>query len=84
MPPGYLRAVIDAGRHVSSYTAGELAAMSGLHLAALAFRAEDESAALWREHADDEGRLPPRIAERASLLTRLSDVLALMARHAGS
>ena len=81
---GNLAAVIDAARHVSSDTAGELAAMSGLDLAVLAIRAEDESAALWHEHADDAGRLPPEIAERASLLSRLSDVLALMARHAGS
>ena len=81
---GSFAAVIEAARHVSSYTAGELAAMSGLDLAVLAFRAEDESAALWHEHVDDAGRLPPEIAERASLLSRLSDVLALMARHAGS
>ncbi len=76
--------MIDAGRHVSTYTAGELAAMSGVDLAALAFRAEDESAALWHEHADDQGRLPARIAERASALARLGDVLSLMARHAGT
>jgi hypothetical protein len=61
--------VIEAARHVSSH---------------LAFRAEGESAASWREHADDDGRLPPEIAERASLLARLSAVLGLMARHAGS
>ncbi len=76
--------MIESRRHVSSYTAGELAEMSGLDLAVLAFRAEDESAAVWREHIDDGGRLPPAIAERALLLSRLSDVLALMARHAGN
>ena len=57
--------------------------MSSLDLASLAFRAEDDAATLIQEDADGEGRLPDGLQARYTHLVRLSDVLSLMARHAG-
>ena len=71
--------VPDAARDLGSYTAAELAALTRLELAGLAMRAEEEAASLWREHQDDDGRVPAGVEERAAHLASLSELYALLA-----
>lgn len=81
---GYLHAaMIDEQRTLDSYTVDELARMPRLALAGLAMRAEEESAAMWAEHSDALGEVPPDVEERARHLSRLSEVFARLAGHAG-
>ena len=81
--PGYLRAaMIDEERALGSYTLDELARMPRLALAGLAMRAEETSAAMWAEHRDGLGRVPPDVEERAMSLSRLSGLFAELASEA--
>ena len=73
----------DSDRDLGSYTAAELAALSRLELAGLAMRAEEESASLWREHHDDDGRVPAAVQDRAIRLASLSDLDAYLAYRDG-
>jgi len=73
----------DDGRDPRSYTAAELEALTSLELAALAMRAEEASASLWREHQDDRGRVPPDVERRAAELSSLSERYADLAGRAG-
>ena len=73
----------DSDRDLGSYTAAELAALSPLELAGLAMRAEEESASLWREHHDDDGRVPVEVQERVARLASLSDLYAYLAYRDG-
>jgi hypothetical protein len=72
--------MIDSGRDLYSYTAGELSEMSRVELAQLAVKADEESAALWREHHDARGDVPPGVEERARQLSRFSDLFAFLAK----
>ena len=73
----------DDVRDLGSYTAAELAALTRLELAGLAMRAEEEAASLWREHQDDDGRVPAQVEDRAAQLASLSDLYALLAYRDG-
>lgn len=73
----------DDVRDLRSYTAAELAGLTRLELAGLAMRAEEESAALWREHQDDRGQVPPHVERRAAELSSLGDLYAQLALRVG-
>jgi hypothetical protein len=75
--------MIDEQRTLESHTVDELARMPRIALAELAMRAEEESAAVWAEHSDERGEVPPHVEERARHLSRLSEVFARLAGHAG-
>lgn len=83
LPGGYQPVMADDVRDLWSYTAAELAGLTQLELAGLAMRAEEESAALWHEHQDDRGRVPPHVEQRAAELSSLGDLYARLARRAG-
>ena len=59
-------------------------ALSALHLARLSLRAEEDADALWWEHRDVGGGVPPAIAARMAELSRLSDRLGELALGARS
>ena len=71
--------MVHAGRDVCSYTLGEVAGMSALDLAARAIQAEEKSSALWREHMDTEGRVPPDVEARSRHLSRVSEIFGILA-----
>ena len=73
----------DGERTLGSYTRDELARMPRLALARLAMWAEEASAAMWAEHRDELGRVPPDVEERARHLSRLSGLFADLASEAG-
>jgi hypothetical protein len=74
-------AMIDFGREIRSYTAGEIAEMSPLELASLALKAEEESAALWAEHQDARGEVPADVEELARQLSCLSELFGYLAQR---
>ena len=73
----------DSDRDLGSYTAAELAALTRLEPAGVAMRAEEESSSLWREHQDDDGRVPVEVRERVARLASLSVFDAYLAYRDG-
>ena len=57
--------MVHGKRDICAYTLGEVAGMSAADLAALAMQAEEKSSALWCEHRDAEGRVPPDVEARS-------------------